>query len=145
MYYRRAMRKGLVVAANYNSPGQVVISGDAAGVGTAMLEAKARGAKMAMPLPVSGAFHSPLMAEAGEELASVIDAAPFRDARIPVYQNATALPATAAADLKAALKLQMTGAVRWTETIQNMIGGGAAQFYELGPGKVLSRPGQAHR
>ena len=92
---------------------------------------------MAVPLPVSGAFHSPLMKAAGEELAALIDAAPFRDADIPIYQNTTARPATSAALLRTALKLQMTGAVRWTETVQNMVVDGAAQFYELGPGKVL--------
>jgi [acyl-carrier-protein] S-malonyltransferase len=133
-----ASAEGLVVAANYNSPGQVVVSGEPGGVEAAMREAKARGAKMAVALPVSGAFHSPLMQAAGDEMAALIDAAPFRDAQIPVYQNTTALPATAAAELQAALKKQMTGAVRWTETVQNMIGGGAEQFYELGPGKVLS-------
>lgn len=133
-----AGKEGLVVAANHNSPGQIVVSGEAAGVEAAMREAKANGAKMAVPLPVSGAFHSPLMREAGEELSQLIDAAPFKNAVIPIYQNTTARAATEAADLKAALKLQMTGAVRWTETVQNMVADGATQFYELGPGKVLS-------
>jgi [acyl-carrier-protein] S-malonyltransferase len=128
---------GLVVAANYNSPGQVVVSGTAAGVEAAMAEAKKRGAKMTVPLPVSGAFHSPLMGEAGAEMASLIEAAPFRDAAIAVYQNTTARPATDAQALKAALKPQMTSPVRWTETVRAMISDGAAQFYELGPGKVL--------
>jgi [acyl-carrier-protein] S-malonyltransferase len=130
--------EGLVVAANYNSPGQVVVSGEPAGVEAAMREAKAHGAKMAVALPVSGAFHSPLMKDAGAELAQLIDAAPFRTAQIPVYQNTTAAPATEVAELQAALKLQMTGAVRWTETIQNIIGAGATGLYELGPGKVLA-------
>lgn len=129
---------GVVVAANYNSPGQVVISGEPAAVEAAMQAAKAGGAKMAVKLPVSGAFHSPLLREAGAQMAQLIDAAPFRDAVIPVYQNATAQPATAAADLKAALRLQMTSPVRWTETVRAMVASGATQFYELGPGSVLS-------
>ena len=132
-----ASASGLVVAANHNSLGQVVVSGEPSGVEAAMREAKARGAKMAVGLPVSGAFHSPLMREAGEEMAGLIDAAPFADAKIPVYQNVTAQATTSADDLKAALKQQMTSPVRWTETVQNMISGGAEQFYELGPGKVL--------
>jgi [acyl-carrier-protein] S-malonyltransferase len=133
-----AAGSGLVVAANYNSPGQVVISGEAPAVTAAMAAARAAGAKMALPLPVSGAFHSPLMGAAGAELAELIDAAPFGDALLPVYQNSTAGPATAAADLKVALKLQMTAPVRWTETVQAMVAAGATRFYELGPGKVLS-------
>jgi len=134
----RASKCGLVVAANYNSPGQVVVSGEAVGVEAAMREGRAAGAKMAVPLPVSGAFHSPLMAAAGQEMAGLIKAAPFRDARIPVYQNTTAAPATTAADLQSALIAQMTGAVNWTGTIQCMIGDGATQFVETGPGKVLA-------
>jgi [acyl-carrier-protein] S-malonyltransferase len=130
--------EGLVVAANFNSPGQIVLSGTAGGVDAAMQEAKKRGAKMAVALPVSGAFHSPLMREAGEELNELIDATPFRAAQIPVYQNATAQTAVSIEDLKAALKLQMTGAVLWTQTVQNMIADGATHFYEMGPGKVLS-------
>jgi len=130
--------EGLVVAANYNSPGQVVVSGEESGVAAAMREAKSRGAKMAIALPVSGAFHSPLMSQASEEMAILIDAAPFRDAQIPIYQNTTAQAATNADDLRAALKKQMTGAVRWTETIQNMLAAGATDFAELGPGKVLA-------
>lgn len=129
---------GMVVAANFNSPGQVVVSGVAAGVEAAMREAKNRGAKMALPLPVSGAFHSPLMQEASDEMAALIEAAPFRAAQIPIYQNVTAQPATEPDELKAALQAQMTGPVRWTETIQNMIAAGATHFYEIGPGKVLA-------
>lgn len=135
---RRAGESGRVVAANFNSPGQIVVSGEAAGVEAAMREGKAAGAKMAVPLPVSGAFHSPLMQAAGEEMAGLIRAAPFRDARIPVYQNTTAAPATAATELQNALIAQMTGAVNWTATIQHMIGDGATQFVETGPGKVLA-------
>jgi [acyl-carrier-protein] S-malonyltransferase len=128
---------GVLCAANFNAPGQVVISGDVAFVENAMREAKPRGAKMAIKLPVSGAFHSSLMEDAGREMQSLIEAAPFKDAQIPVYQNTTAKPATRAADLKAALIPQMTGPVRWSQTMQNMIADGANQFYELGPGNVL--------
>jgi [acyl-carrier-protein] S-malonyltransferase len=129
---------GTVVAANFNSPGQVVVSGDLAAVEAAMSEAKSRGAKIAVKLPVSGAFHSPLLAEAGEKMATLIDAAPLVDARIPVYQNTTAAPATKADDLRAALRPQMTSAVRWTQTVQTMIADGATNFIELGPGAVLT-------
>lgn len=129
---------GEVVAANDNAPGQVVVSGTPDAVEAAMQEAKAQGAKMAVKLPVSGAFHSPLMRGAGAEMAELIAATPFRDATVPIYQNTTARPATAAQELKAALQAQMTGRVRWTETIRAMIGDGATQFYELGPGAVLT-------
>jgi [acyl-carrier-protein] S-malonyltransferase len=128
---------GVLTAANFNAPGQVVISGDAESVANAMQEAKPRGAKMAIKLPVSGAFHSPLMSAAGREMQSLIEAAPFRDAQIPVYQNTTAKAATGAAELKAALIPQMTGPVRWSQTMQHMIEDGAVQFFELGPGNVL--------
>ncbi|MBV9470773.1 MAG: ACP S-malonyltransferase, partial [Abitibacteriaceae bacterium] len=133
-----ASETGEVVAANDNAPGQVVVSGRPDAVEAAMREAKASGAKMAVKLPVSGAFHSPLMAAAGAEMAELIAAAPFQDAEVPIYQNTTARPATAAGDLKSALQAQMTGRVRWTETIRAMIADGAAQFYELGPGNVLA-------
>ena len=129
---------GEIVAANYNSPGQVVVSGAPAAIDLAMAEAKNQGAKMAVKLPVSGAFHSPLMREAGAEMSELINAAPFVTARIPVFQNTTASGATAAATLKAALKGQMTGPVRWSETIAHMIENGADEFIELGPGKVLT-------
>lgn len=128
---------GLVVGANFNSPGQIVISGEEAAVEAAMQEAKIQGAKMAVRLPVSGAFHSPLMEEAGREMAKLIEAAPFRDATIPVYQNTTAKAARAAADLKSALTTQMTSPVLWTDLMRAMIADGATQFIELGPGKVL--------
>lgn len=133
-----AGKVGAVVAANDNAPGQVVVSGTPDAVEAAMQEAKAQGAKMAVKLPVSGAFHSPLMREAGAEMAELIAATPFRDATVPIYQNTTAWPATAAQELKAALQAQMTGRVRWTETMRAMIGDGATQFYELGPGAVLT-------
>ena len=129
---------GEIVAANYNSPGQVVVSGAPAAIELAMTQAKAAGAKMAVKLPVSGAFHSPLMREAGKEMSELIDAAPFQTARIPVYQNTTASGTTDVGQIKAALQGQMTGAVRWSETITNMIEAGADEFIELGPGKVLT-------
>jgi [acyl-carrier-protein] S-malonyltransferase len=133
----QARAHGVLVAANDNSPGQVVISGEVEAVEFAVREAKGAGAKMAIRLPVSGAFHSPLMREAGEEMGALIEAAPFETARVPVFQNTTAQPATEAGALKAALKAQMTGAVRWRESVQAMIANGATQFTELGPGKVL--------
>ncbi len=133
-----AGENGTVVAANYNSPGQIVVSGAPEAVEAAMREAKTRGAKIAVKLPVSGAFHSPLLAGAGAQMAQLIDAAPFVDAQIPVYQNTNAKPATRAEELRAALRPQMTSAVNWTATIQNMIGDGATKFIELGPGNVLT-------
>lgn len=133
-----ARAQGEVVAANFNSPGQVVVSGEPAAVEAAMSAGKAEGAKIAVKLPVSGAFHSPLMAPAGAEMASLIEAAPFREARVPVYSNTTARPATGAPDLKAALVPQMTGAVNWSQSVTNMIADGAIQFVELGPGNVLT-------
>lgn len=133
-----AGESGTVVAANFNSPGQVVVSGAPEAVEAAMREAKTRGAKIAVKLPVSGAFHSPLLAEAGAQMAQLIDTAPFVDAQIPVYQNTTAAPAMRAQELRAALRPQMTSAVGWTQTVQNMIGDGAGKFIELGPGNVLT-------
>lgn len=130
--------EGAVVPANFNSPGQIVISGESGAIEAAMHAAKAAGAKMTVKLAVSGAFHSPLMREAGAKMAALIDAAPFQDAQIPVYQNVTARPATAAADLQAALREQMTNPVHWTDTIRAMISDGATNFYELGPGNVLA-------
>jgi [acyl-carrier-protein] S-malonyltransferase len=132
-----ASKSGLVVGANFNSPGQVVVSGEESAVAMAMSEAKKAGAKMAVALPVSGAFHSPLMRAAGREMAQLIEAAPFRDAEIPVYQNTSARPAQTADELKAALRAQMTGPVRWSESVRAMIADGATEFYELGAGKVL--------
>jgi [acyl-carrier-protein] S-malonyltransferase len=130
--------EGTLVAANFNAPGQVVISGEIPAVEAACQLAKTRGAKMTVQLPVSGAFHSPLMAPAAEKMRQLIENAPFRDASIPIYQNTTSKPASAADDLRTALIAQMTGAVRWNETITHMIADGATQFYELGPGSVLS-------
>ncbi len=132
-----AGQAGVVVGANFNSPGQIVVSGEEAAVERAMSEAKVQGAKMAIRLPVSGAFHSPLMQSAGETMATLIEAAPFQDARIPVYCNTTARSTTDASELKKALSAQMTGAVLWSQSVQQMIADGAEQFIELGPGKVL--------
>ncbi len=135
---KSAREIGEIVAANYNSPGQVVISGQHQAIELAMAEAKNQGAKIAVKLPVSGAFHSPLMQDAGAEMSELIDAAPISPARIPVYQNTTAQGATDVAHLKAALKGQMTGPVRWSETVSTMVAAGADEFIELGPGRVLT-------
>ena len=133
------VREGRVlVAANFNAPGQVVVSGEPDAIEDILKVAKPRGAKMALKLPVSGAFHSPLMQQAGEELSTLIQAAPIGEAQIPIYQNTSAAPATSPQEIKAALIPQMTSAVRWTETIQAMIQNGATQFYELGSGNVLT-------
>ncbi len=133
-----AGESGVCVAANFNSPGQIVVSGEVAAVEAAMISAKNEGAKLAIRLPVSGAFHSPLLRDAGAQMSALINAAPFIDARIPVYQNTTAKPATKADELRAALRPQMTSAVNWTQTVQNMIADGATKFTELGPGSVLT-------
>lgn len=133
-----ASAQGVVVPANFNCPGQVVISGSPAAVESAMVIAKAQGAKLAIKLAVSGAFHSPLLAEAASVMAQIIEAAPLQDARIPIYQNTTAVPATDAEQIRVALRDQMTRPVRWTETVTAMIAGGASTFYELGPGNVLA-------
>ncbi len=132
-----AQGSGIVVAANYNSPGQIVVSGEEAAVESAMREAKTCGAKMAVRLPVSGAFHSPLMRAAGAEMKTLIDAAPFQNADFAVYPNTTARATTEADELRSALTKQMTSTVRWTETVRAMIADGATSFYELGAGKVL--------
>jgi [acyl-carrier-protein] S-malonyltransferase len=128
----------VLVAANFNAPGQVVVSGAPDAIDDILQEARPRGAKMAIKLPVSGAFHSPLMDDAGREMSTLIEAAPIRDAAIPIYQNTTAQSAIFADEIKAALIPQMTSAVRWTETIRAMMAGGATQFYELGSGNVLA-------
>lgn len=133
-----ASEQGIVVTANFNSPGQVVVSGEPDAVESAMKIAKEQGAKLAVRLPVSGAFHSPLMREAAGEMASLLEAAPFREARVPVYPNTSAKATTSADELKSALKPQMTGAVLWSQSIENMIVDGATNFVELGPGNVLT-------
>jgi [acyl-carrier-protein] S-malonyltransferase len=128
----------VVVPANYNSPGQLVISGTVEAVNAAIELAKARGAKIAKLLPVNGAFHSPLMEPARAKLAAAIEATPLHAPICPVYQNVNAEPATDPATIKANLIAQLTGAVRWTQTIQHMVADGATEAIELGPGTVLS-------
>ena len=127
----------IVVAANYNCPGQVVISGSNEGVAKAGEKLKEAGAKRVLPLPVGGAFHSPLMAPAREELAAAIENTTFSTPSCPIYQNVNAQPSTDVEIIKANLISQLTGAVRWTQSIQNMIADGATSFVECGPGKVL--------
>ena len=127
----------VVVAANYNCPGQLVISGSAEGVAQACEALKAAGAKRALPLPVGGAFHSPLMQSAAAALAEAIEKTTFSPARCPVYQNVDALPHTNPAEIKANLLAQLTAPVRWTQLVQNMAADGATDFVECGPGKVL--------
>ena len=126
-----------VVAANYNCPGQLVISGSIDAINTACEKMKEAGAKRALPLPVSGAFHSPLMQPAKDELQAAIESVTFNTPRIPVYQNVDALAHTDAEEIKKNLVAQLTGAVRWTSTINNMIANGANDFTECGPGKAL--------
>ena len=128
---------GIVVPANYNSDGQIVISGEAEAVAEACAKMKEAGAKRALPLAVSGAFHSPLMEPARLELAEAIDKTPFRAPVCPVYQNATALPSSDPAVIKDNLLRQLTAPVRWTQTIRNMVADGADSFLEIGPGTVL--------
>ena len=127
----------IVVAANYNCPGQVVISGSNEGVAKAGEKLKEAGAKRVLPLPVGGAFHSPLMASAREELAAAIENTTFSTPLCPIYQNINAQPSTEIEIIKANLISQLTGAVRWTQSVQNMIADGATTFVECGPGKVL--------
>lgn len=128
---------GIVVAANYNCEGQVVISGEKDAVEAACVRLKEAGAKRALPLPVGGAFHSPLMEPARKELAEGIEKAIFRTPSCPVYQNVTALPTTDPDEIRKNLLAQLTAPVRWTQSVVNMIGDGAGHFVELGPGKVL--------
>lgn len=128
---------GVVVAANYNCPGQIVISGEIDAVNAACEGAKAAGAKRALPLKVGGAFHSPLMEPARQELAEAIAATEFHAPVCPVYQNVDAAPHTDPAEIKANLIAQLTAPVRWTQTVANMVADGATEFVELGPGKVL--------
>lgn len=128
---------GIVVAANYNCPGQLVISGETGAVERACEALKAAGAKRALVLPVGGAFHSPMMEPAREELAAAIEQTTFSQPVCPVYQN---VPATAVTDpetIKKNLIVQLTAPVRWTQSVQNMIADGATEFIEVGPGNVL--------
>ena len=127
----------IVVAANYNCPGQLVISGSIKGVNEACEKMKTAGAKRVLLLPVGGAFHSPLMKPAREELAEAIDGTHFSKPVCPVYQNVSALPVTDPKMIRENLILQLTAPVRWTQIIQNMISDGATNFIEVGPGKVL--------
>ena len=125
------------VAANFNCPGQVVISGSMEGIEKACELMKAAGAKRALPLKVGGAFHSPLMNPAKVELEAAINATEFHTPKCPVYQNVDAKPYTDPAQIKANLVAQLTASVRWTQTVQNMIADGATEFTECGPGAVL--------
>jgi [acyl-carrier-protein] S-malonyltransferase len=127
----------VVVAANYNTPGQLVISGSRRGVEIACVKLKEAGAKRALPLQVSGAFHSPLMEPARAELAAAIENTPFQAPVCPIYQNVSALPSKNTSAIKANLIAQLTAPVRWTQTVQNMVKDGATTFVECGPGKVL--------
>ena len=128
---------GVVVAANYNCPGQLVISGEVEAVNAACEKMKEAGAKRALPLPVSGAFHSPLMQPAKDELQAAIETTEFSVPKCPVYQNVDAKPHTDAAEIKANLIAQLTSSVRWTASVQNMVADGADDFTECGPGKAL--------
>lgn len=128
---------GVVVPANYNCEGQIVISGSVDAVAEASEKMKAAGAKRALILPVGGAFHSPLMQPAAEELAAGIESVEFKTPVCPVYQNVTALPTTDPAEIKKNLLAQLTAPVRWTQSVMNMVDDGAASFTESGPGKVL--------
>ena len=126
----------IVIAANYNCPGQVVISGSTEGIEKACARLKEAGAKRALPLSVSGAFHSPFMQPAKEELEAAINATTFSVPRCPVYQNVDGKPYTSPQEIKANLIAQLTAPVRWTRTIQQMIADGAEEFTEFGPGNV---------
>lgn len=127
-----------VVAANYNCPGQVVISGTREAVSEACVRLKEAGAKRALPLAVGGGFHSPCMASAKEELQRAIEQTVFATPRCPIYQNVDAKPHTSPEQIKTNLTAQLTSPVRWTQSVQNMATDGAMEFVELGPGKVLT-------
>jgi [acyl-carrier-protein] S-malonyltransferase len=129
--------EAVVVPANYNSPGQIVISGSVEGIDQAIDKLTAAGAKRALKLSVGGAFHSPLMEPAKIELGKAIDSADFNNPVCPVYQNVTARPSTDPAVIRENLKTQLTAPVRWTQTVKNMLTDGATNFYEVGPGNVL--------
>ena len=127
----------IVVAANYNSPGQIVISGSVSGIDLAVEKLAALGARRALKLPVGGAFHSPLMEPARAELEEAIQSAPFSTPVCPVYQNVNALPSSDPGEIKMNLVAQLTAPVKWTQTVKHMIADGATSFTEVGPGKVL--------
>jgi [acyl-carrier-protein] S-malonyltransferase len=128
---------GIVVAANYNCPGQLVISGETSAVQLACDALKEAGAKRALMLPVGGAFHSPMMEPAREELAKAIENTTFSNPVCPVYQNVPATAVTDANEIKANLITQLTAPVKWTQSVQNMVADGATEFIEVGPGNVL--------
>lgn len=132
-----AETEGVVVAANYNCPGQLVISGEKAAVDAACVKAKEAGARRALPLPVGGAFHSPLMEPAREELERAIAEAPFTTPSCPIYQNVDAQPHTDPEQIKQNLIAQLTAPVRWTQIVRQMVADGVEQITELGPGTVL--------
>lgn len=132
-----SIKDEIVVPANYNCPGQLVISGSIEGVDKACELLKEKGAKRALKLPVGGAFHSPLMQPASEELQAAINTTNFKTPVCPVYQNVNAYPQTNPDDIKQNLIAQLTAPVRWTQTVKNMITDGAVEFIELGPGDVL--------
>jgi [acyl-carrier-protein] S-malonyltransferase len=127
----------IVVPANYNCPGQLVISGNVEAINKACEAMKAAGAKRALPLKVGGAFHSPLMQPAKDELQAAIENTEFNTPKCPVYQNVDAKPHTDSAEIKVNLIAQLTSSVRWTASVQNMIAAGADEFIECGPGKAL--------
>lgn len=129
--------EGVVVPANYNCEGQIVISGSVEAVSEASEKMKAAGARRALILPVGGAFHSPLMQQAADELAAGIESVTFKTPVCSVYQNVTALPTTDPAEIKKNLLAQLTAPVKWTQTVENMVADGADNFVESGPGKVL--------
>lgn len=129
---------GVVVPVNYNSPGQVVISGEVEAVKEACAKLKEAGAKRALPLAVGGAYHSPLMEPARVELAAAIEKAEFMTPRCPIYQNVDAKPYTEPSEIKKNLLAQLTAPVRWTQTVKNMIADGMTEFTECGPGQVLT-------
>ncbi len=132
-----ASATGTVTPANFNSPGQIVISGSVEGVNKAVELSKEAGAKLAKLLPVSGAFHSPLMKSAQQKLTEALDAVNMQDTAVPVYANVTAHPVNSGIEIKELLKKQLFSPVRWEETIRNMISDGFTEFIEIGPGKVL--------
>ena len=129
--------KGVVVAANYNCPGQLVISGEIAAVEKACKVLSEKGARRALLLPVGGAFHSPMMEPARAELAAAIEATTFSNPTCPVYQNVSACAVTSPSEIKKNLMIQLTAPVRWTQSIQAMIADGGTEFIEVGPGNVL--------
>ncbi len=132
-----ARTEGIVQAANFNSPGQVVLSGDIAAVKKAVALAPSKGARMAKELVVSGAFHSPLMKPAEEELAAALDLIEIKNAEIPVCMNAVALPITDATEIRKNLILQLTSSVLWSQSVEAMVQQGVTEFIEVGPQKVL--------